>query len=205
LSWYHSATIAFFPDETHRSIRRTFVSPFDESIHRQFCGYCGTQLSQWSDADTTEESFISLTLGSLAGRSLEVLEELGLFGGESEEEGESESEGRNPLSGESGRPAERAVQSVSGSGSQPVGLFHRTRGVQHRGAPWFEELVQDSRLGTLRRQKGGHVSADGSTSVEWEVVEWTSESADEEGRLTPGKRKHGEIAAEGADHMDTRT
>ena len=43
-----------------------------------------------------------------------------------------------------------------------------------RGAPWFEDLVENSRLGTLRRRKGGHTSKDGSVTIEWEVAEWES-------------------------------
>ena len=44
--------------------------------------------------------------------------------------------------------------------------------MQNRGMPWFEELVEHSRLGRIKRQKGGHRSADGTRSVEWEVVEY---------------------------------
>lgn len=40
-----------------------------------------------------------------------------------------------------------------------------------RGMPYFEEIIENSRLGRIRRQKGGHTSADGSSKVQWEVVE----------------------------------
>jgi hypothetical protein len=78
-SWFQSSTIAFFPDETHQSIRRNFVSPFDSNTRHQFCGYCGTQLSHWGHNTQEEENFISLTLGSLLEDDLERLEELGLL------------------------------------------------------------------------------------------------------------------------------
>ena len=72
-----------------------------------------------------------------------------------------------------------------------------------RGAPWFEDLVENSKLGTLRRRKGGHTSKDGSVSVEWEVAEWESSgdggfgvedlAGDVQGT---GKRKLGDVVAD---------
>ncbi len=44
-------------------------------------------------------------------------------------------------------------------------------GMHNRGLPYFEELVEHSRLGRIKRRKGGHVSGDGRTTVEWEVIE----------------------------------
>jgi len=68
-----------------------------------------------------------------------------------------------------------------------------------KGTPWFEELVEDTRLGRFKKQKGGHVSRDGSVRVEWEVVEWTEgdDADDEAGETpTPAKRKIGEVEEE---------
>jgi hypothetical protein len=66
-------------------------------------------------------------------------------------------------------------------------------GPRNRGAPWFEELVEDSRLGRFKQQRGGHTSHDGSVKVEWEVMEWTEgDDADDEG-TSAGKRKAGEL------------
>ena len=183
LSWFHSSTFAFFPDETHRSIRRTFISPFDRSNHRQFCGYCGTQLSQWNDSTRQDEEFISLTLGSLLNEDLERLGELGLLDPGDEDSQEAQ---------ETPKVERTATQ------------FRPARGAAHRGAPWFEELVEDSRLGRIKRQKGGHTSEDGRKSVEWEIVEWTEDS-NEEGGMTPSKRKHGVMELEAEDRMDVRS
>ena len=62
-----------------------------------------------------------------------------------------------------------------------------------RGMPYFEELVDDSRLGRIKRQKGGGVTADGMAQVEWEIAEWTSGDAGEEAGSegNTGKRKLG--------------
>lgn len=69
---------------------------------------------------------------------------------------------------------------------------------QGQGAPWFEEIVQNTRLGRIKQQRGGHSSRDGGVRVEWEVMEWTeADDADDEGTTTPSKRKIG--ALEGDD------
>jgi hypothetical protein len=46
--------------------------------------------------------------------------------------------------------------------------------MSNRGLPFFEEMVEDSRLGRIKRRSGAHVGADGST-VEWSVVELDGE------------------------------
>lgn len=80
---------------------------------------------------------------------------------------------------------------------------HTPRAAAHRGAPWFESMVEDSRLGKLQRQKGGHTSKDGSVRYEWEVVEWTSADGDEAAAST-SKRKLGDLE-EQQDDIQMRT
>lgn len=174
LSWLHSTTYAFFPDETHRNIRRTFVSPFDATTRRQFCGFCGTQISQWQEDDQGDLNFIHLTLGSLVDQDLERLQQHGMleFEGESEEEEE----------------AQVTTQSMDVEKHRPV------QGSIHRGAPWFEEMVEKTPLGRIRRQKGGHTTTSNNGTVEqveWEVFEWNDE--DENNTTSPPKRKLGEV------------
>jgi hypothetical protein len=106
---------------------------------------------------------------------LEKLNELGLLEGLDEEQSAS---------------AEQQQRAVAPAASR-IGV------VTHRGAPWFEDLIEDSQLGRLRRQKGGHTSADGSITVQWEVMEWSSADQEEEG--ASGKRKRGDLESE----MDT--
>ncbi len=63
--------------------------------------------------------------------------------------------------------------------------------------PWFEGLVEGSRLGRVTRKAVG--VGEGSVRVEWEVVEWTEEDGDggdggDGGRAaSPRKRKLGEV------------
>lgn len=64
---------------------------------------------------------------------------------------------------------------------------------QTRGAPWFEEIVEHTRLGRIKQQRGGHSSRDGSVRVEWEVMEYTEgDDADDESSGS-SKRKIGEV------------
>jgi hypothetical protein len=69
-----------------------------------------------------------------------------------------------------------------------------------RGAPWFEEIVRNTRLGRFKQQRGGHSS--GRVQVEWEVTEWTEADDANEGRATPLKRKIGDV--EHAEDSDMR-
>jgi hypothetical protein len=87
---------------------------------------------------------MDVTLGSLWGESLNLLGELGWL---EEESSEEEVEGRG----------ERVVRRTAGS-------------MSNRGMPYFEELVEDSKLGKIKRRRGGHVDAEGR-EVQWEVTE----------------------------------
>jgi len=59
------------------------------------------------------------------------------------------------------------------------------------GLPWFETLVEGSRLGRMRKSSGKRQSRDGRFQVEWEIVEWNGEGDEES--LGTGKRKLGEV------------
>jgi hypothetical protein len=56
-----------------------------------------------------------------------------------------------------GPSTSRAVRRMAGS-------------MSNRGMPYFEELVEDSKLGKIKRRRGGHVDAEGR-EVQWEVTE----------------------------------
>lgn len=188
LEWYHSTTFAQYPDEIHSSIKRTFntppTNPALPPTRRQFCGYCGTHLTAWNEGLHGAErggDTVDVTLGSLLNESLNRLESLQLYG-DLDEESESESglvKDRNAtisaedhiatneesIGGVDGPPA--ASSTTVASRQRPV-IAHR---MQNRGMPYFEEMVENSRLGRIKRQKGGHTSADGARSVQWEVIE----------------------------------
>lgn len=117
---------------------------------------------------------IAVNLSSLRGESLGLLAAMGLLptGAEGEEGG-----------------ADGGRGGLRGRGGEGV--------VEVRGQPWFEELIEGSELGRLRRKMGGQTSMDGKTRVEWEVVEFESEgTGDVEGGSGGGKRKHGDVGGE---------
>ncbi|APA10574.1 hypothetical protein SS1G_12623 [Sclerotinia sclerotiorum 1980 UF-70] len=168
LAWYHSTTYAFFDDESHNIIRRSYTSPSEQHAKRQFCGFCGTPLSYWTEEPPAHADYISLTLGSLASSDLRDLEELGLLPKEAFEDAQNDKE---------------IIESV-------IPHTENNNG-GGEGIPWFETMVEGSRLGKMRTSRGRRSASDGRIKVEWEIVEWTGEEGD--GQLlanpTTGKRK----------------
>lgn len=47
---------------------------------------------------------------------------------------------------------------------------------QSYGVPWFDGLVEGTRLGNMRRKHGIKHSGDGNVRVEWEIVEYSDGS-----------------------------
>ncbi|KOS17983.1 hypothetical protein ESCO_003115 [Escovopsis weberi] len=155
LSWYHSTTYAFFPDETHSMIRRVYTHPSHDYSKRHFCGFCGTPLSYWSEQPPSEADFINLTIGSLLREDLQDLEDMGLL----PEEGD---EGSN----------EQTAEGAEASGD--VGTSAQSTALrQSFGVPWFDGLVEGTRLGNMRRMRGTKRLRDGQVHLEWEIVEFT--------------------------------
>lgn len=179
LPWYTSATFAQFPDETRASIQRSFFSPLASEHRRVFCGYCGTQLSSWNEHTRDDAEHISLTVGSLLDEDQARLAELGFLPTSDSSDDES-----------SNIPPPAPAGSSRSSNTRTVARSEPSA----RGAPWFEEIVRNTRLGRLKQQRGGHSTGD--VHVEWEVTEWTEgDDADDEGRATPSKRKIDDVEA----------
>lgn len=72
-------------------------------------------------------------------------------------------------------------------------------GEANEGLPWFETMVEGSKLGKMRRSWGSRQSGSGRFKVEWEIMEWTDEGENETN--LPGKRKIGEVEESDA-HME---
>lgn len=175
LDYYHSSTFAYYPDESHSTIKRSFHTPAPRPGHaptrRQFCGYCGTHLTSWNEGhpsggDSTAD-YIDVTLGSLLDESLNKLEQLKLYTDlDSESESGLVKDDEAQVDNDTHIPTTEPPARTSGR-SRGVGL-HRMQG---RGIPYFEEMVENSRLGRIKRQRGGQTSADGRATVQWEVIE----------------------------------
>lgn len=166
LARLRSTTYAFYPDETHNAIRRVFSPRNTPHSKRHFCGFCGSQLTYWSEEPREEADWVYVSIGSLKSESLEKLEEAGLLAGTKENEKAETSDG-----------IEEKKETVK-----------RKHNRELIGTPWFEEMIQGSELGKVKRRRGGQSSLDGRSKVEWEIVEFTAD--DEENSIVDtGKRE----------------
>jgi len=176
LTWYSSTTYAYFDDETHNSIRKVYETTAENGngegegeggTKRGFCGFCGTMLSFWTESPPSHADYISLTLGTLSSSDLRDLEELGLLPPEAVSDAESDRE-----------KLEKAIDDKEAK----------------EGVPWFESLVEGSRLSRMRKSRGAQKT--GRWNVEWEVVEWTDDGVEVTPAAPGGKRKLEETIGE---------
>ncbi|KAI3399855.1 hypothetical protein diail_5366 [Diaporthe ilicicola] len=171
LNWFYSATVAYFPDETASTIRRVYENPAENNARRQFCGYCGTPLTYWTEQPQGEAEYIHVTVGSLCRDDLSDLDEMGLIP-DSPTQGEEESPGlpgRRALEAAQQASEAERVSATLASASQPIGR-------ESHGIPWIESLVEGSSLGgRLKRASVTRRSADGSAWAEWHIVEYTDD------------------------------
>lgn len=181
LGQIHSTTYAFFEDETPSTIKRVFTPHHAPHTKRHFCGLCGTAISHWSEETPEEAEWIYVNVGSLKRDSMERLEEAGLLSGVGSEDTEM-------------------VQTAASGGGEEVANSGQGREV--RGTPWFEEMIQGSDLGRIKRRRGGETTSDGRTKVEWEISEFESGEGDIAAANT-GKRKLGSLSH--GDDVDMRS
>jgi len=167
------------PDETPASIRRTYTSPFEENTQRHFCGFCGTPLSYWCESPRDEADYISLTLGSLDSSYLRDLEDLGFLPKEAYEDMQNDRDAAEELS------------------------YYTRSNDNNDGLPWFETMVQGSRLGNMKRSWGQNQKSHGSNGrikIEWEICEWNDDGTTGETLAPASKRKLGEVEEDNAMH-----
>lgn len=141
---------------------------------------------------------MSISLGSLFGDDLRLLEDLDLLPSDTTDEAH---DGEEMESGSATENVPTSISSaVASSSSEPVAMNNTTSTVYRRGTlagvPWFEELIEGSRLGRIMKSRRGiGISEDQSTTFEWEISEWHDSSdagRKPTGILTPGgsgKRK----------------
>lgn len=194
LTWFQSQTYAYYPDETHATIRRTFTPLQAPHTQRIFCGFCGTPLTFWTELPQEEANFMSVSLGSLFGDDLRLLEDLDLLPADMADESLADQAQSNTV-------MHNAPTSVGSSGTQPTVLTSYRQGTL-AGVPWFEEMIEGSRLGRIMRSwRGIGVSEDESTGFEWEISEWHSSS--DTGMQPTGVFSPGEHGKRKADDMAT--
>ena len=96
-----------------------------------------------------------MNLGSLRSESLERLQDAGFLAASEDTSSERTDEADSSL----------------GTTKQSAAVTQQSQGREVRGVPWFEEMVEGSDLGRIKRRRGGKTSADGRVQYEWEVVE----------------------------------
>ncbi|RAL16850.1 uncharacterized protein BO97DRAFT_402461 [Aspergillus homomorphus CBS 101889] len=118
-----------------------------------------------------------------------------------EPEQEPEREGKVvavPAAASSDQPTSSRVVIPAATGRGGSGLSRSYRQGTLGGIPWFEEMIEGSQLGRLMKMRRGvGVSDDQSTTVEWEISEWSSDAPGTYRQagvglpLQAGKRKRG--------------
>lgn len=119
-----------------------------------------------------------VNLDSLKSESVERLEDAGLFSGVADDDNE--------------------ISQAAGDRSRALASMGEGRDIL--GIPWFEEMIEGSELGRMKRRRGGARSSDGKTVVEYEIAEFESGNGDD-GTVATGKRKIGSLVD--GDEMET--
>lgn len=146
---------------------------------------------------------MSVTLGSLFSDDLRMLEDLELLPRDVTEDG---SDGRprtvtdTTSAATASSPATPpATSSSSAAASASPSFVKSYREGTTAGIPWFEEMIEGSKLGRImRKRRGFGVSDDQSTTIEWEISEWHGSGSDtgramSESSGGTGKRKVDEM------------
>lgn len=112
---------------------------------------------------------MSVTIGSLYGDHQRLLEDLNLLPEWSDEETPADEQVEVVRAAP---PASTPLSSPVVEAGDGSDLARRYRQGNLGGIPWFEELVEGSRLGRmLKGRRGMGVSDDRSTAFEWEISE----------------------------------
>lgn len=157
-------------------------------------------MSFWTEEPATERDFINIFLGSLNRRDLLALEDLDVLPDDVNLEAAAIAD--DVLASTSGaleqRPTHREVTQAD------TGLLRTSRSGVTGGISWFEDMMQGSQLGQhSSRRKGYGTSADGTTTMSWEVSEYYDDG--DEGTSVPvntSKRKAQDITEDDQEMED---
>ncbi|KAK5075569.1 hypothetical protein LTR64_001776 [Lithohypha guttulata] len=152
-------------------------------------------MSYWTEDPASEQDFMNITLGSLGSRDILALEDLDLLPVDidlTEELKDAETAAKSNRN-------ESATSKNSKQITQPAGdaVSRTSRSGISGGITWFEDMMQGSQLGySATKRKGYGTSADGATTISWEVSEYHDGDENESGSKTGSKRKAGNIESD---------
>jgi hypothetical protein len=131
-------------------------------------------------------------LGSLLGDDIRALKDLDLLPEDVEPEEFGATDANTDGSGEP-----RTVVTTRQESDQPVTRHSRRQG-RLGDLDWFEEMIDGSRLGrTQKTRRGMATTADGTTTVQWEVSEYREgESEPSTPASGSSKRKIGDVTGD---------
>lgn len=129
-------------------------------------------------------------MGSLLNEDLKAIQDLDLLP-ENSDSSSLQSETDNDESG------------VVSSQSKKSPITHTLRSGSTGGLSWFEELLDGSRLGRTQHTRRGHgVSADGTTTVEWEISEYLDDGTETVLPPHPTSRSKRKLADAGGEESE---
>lgn len=98
-----------------------------------------------------------------------------------------------------------AVASEATAGAADTTLSRPSESHREIDIPWFDSIMEGSRLGgRLRTTRGTRQSADGTTRIEFEITEYTDDGGETKGSSSGnGKRKLGD--RDDADQLEGAT
>lgn len=149
-------------------------------------------MSYWTEEPASERDFMNIFLGSLNKRDLLALEDLDVLPEDVDVEAvaqQDDAQEAKTSSISSERPASQVVTQTSS------GLLRTSRSGVTGGISWFEDMMQGSQLGQHSTRRKGHgTSADGTTTISWEVSEYYDDNEDRSLPVSTSKRKAEDIA-----------
>lgn len=157
-------------------IRKTFTSAREPHSKRNFCGYCGTHLTYWSEVPEDEADYLNVTVGSIHTEDLRILTELGLLPDETFE-WHLDNPAEQLLAGAT---ETRNLGRIRGTGQR------RVRQGLEGNLTWMEKMIDGGRRERLQKTtKRMGRTADGTTVVEWDITEVMDDGSEPE----PGARR----------------
>lgn len=128
---------------------------------------------------------MNVTLGSLRRRDILALEDLDLL----PESVDVEEPVASGAVAQDAAPVDQAITLTSDDG-----LVQSSRSGTSGGISWFEDMMQGSQLGHHSKRRKGHgTSADGTTTISWEVSEYYEGGEEAEQPISGSKRKADDI------------